>query len=56
LTEAAEKPGLGALSSANPPPRQKPITPIFPVQASRAASHVAAASISSKTGPDPAVS
>ena len=42
-----------ALSSANPPPMQNPITPTLPVQSSRATSCARAASMSSNGRPAP---
>ena len=41
---AASKPWPGASISAYPPPWQKPMTPVLPVQSSRSSNHVRAAS------------
>ena len=49
---AAEKPWPDTSISANPPPMQKPITPILPVQSPSRASHERHASTSSNAGPD----
>jgi hypothetical protein len=46
LTDAAAYPPLGAESNAKPPPMQKPMIPIGPLQSSRPARNARAASMS----------